>query len=177
MSFVLDSSSYVGHEGFEKMKEFVKAGVEYFSPDTTKTAIIEFVDKATVKLSFNRAISTDALTAEIDALPFQGQKSPKISEGLESAYSQLIRVNAGRKFVVLITAAQSNDPAEQKAITVAKERLERNGVHIIVVGIGNTINKESLETLSSPDSFYEADDFDNFIGLIQPIRESLCEKA
>lgn len=106
ISFVLDSSSFVGHEGFEKVKEFVKTAIQYFSYDTAKTSLIEFADTATVKIPFSRATSADALMAEVDNLSYLGQKSAKISEGLQSAYSQMISVNSRTKFVVLITAAQ-----------------------------------------------------------------------
>ena len=174
---MIDSSANVGTSGFIKTKEFLKTVIPYYSFDTNRVSITEFTDKATTPLRLSSVTSSQQLMDRLDAVQYRGGKNVKLSSGLEKAEEELRSVASSAEYVVLITASTVTDPVERAQANTLKSRLERSGVKVIVVGVGDSVDTTYLTQLSSDSQIYRPDSFDHLIGSVESLQKDLCNRA
>lgn len=178
LSFVIDSSSFVGSSGFIKTKEFIKTIVPYYNFEQSQFSVIDFNDVASATIPFTRSNGRTLIEflALINQINYRGGKIVRTSEGLGVALSELQRVSKPIEFVILVTASDSNQSEKFNTLAM-KKRLEQNGAKVLVVGVGDSIDSLHLTKLSSDGKIYRPDSFDHLIGSVTALREDMCKRA
>ena len=176
---MLDNSRYIGLDGFEKSKNFITNVAEHFSQDTTHVGVIEFNNEAKmiVPMALNRRSSE--LKSIVDGIKYQSGTGHSITKAFQTASSYFSSQQLqGGKFVILITSSEHRDIAQHSAATISKYAMENRGIRFIVVGAGDNVSQNRLIEYSSGKNFvYKAEDFDDIIGFIIRIRNSICRLA
>ena len=175
----MDSSSAVGSSGYLKIKEFIKTITPYFNVGQTQLALIDFTDTATAPIPFQRndvGQSRD-FTSLLDDIEFRGGDKgvARISEGLELANIELRNADSGSKHVILITSSDVEE-SEKSTLLSVKRKIEQSGVNLIVLGVGDSVDKTTLKELSTDGQIYRPDNFDDLIGSVQSLRKTVCNK-
>ena len=110
-------------------------------------------------------------------MSYRGESGHKISKGLELAFTQFNNIQTASKFVVLITASESNDPTEKNVLSNFKTRLEASGTKIVVLAVGNDVTLPTMNGIASHGNLYLVDSFNDIIGIVGKLRESICKQA
>ena len=178
--FALDSSTFIGSDGFGKSKDFAKSVAEYFDPKVTNLALVDFDQTARTRIPFKRERKLDEFKRLIDSLKYNRGSGHSINTAFETAGALFrgVSASAGAKIFVLVTATQPNTVAQEAGILLRKTLLETSGTRIYAVGAGNGITLEFLRKVA-PDtkSSFRVDNFDDIIGVVQTIRKSMCRTA
>ncbi len=115
--------------------------VELLRPSDDRIGLVAFNDNATLLAGLSSNFA--AVTAQINALTAEG--GTDIASGLEVAYLALSndsRAPDARPVIVLLTDGQ-NRADEERLLAIAKDA-RAQGVRIITVGLGTTINADLL---------------------------------
>ena len=178
LSFVIDSSSFVGTSGFIKTKEFIKTIVPYYNFEQSQFSVIDFSDVASISIPFTRSSGKTLIEflALINQINYRGGKIVRTSEGLSLALSELQRISKPAEFVILVTASDSNENEKTNTLTM-KRRLEQNGAKVLIVGVGDSIDSTHLRQLASDGKIYRPESFDHLIGSVEALRQDICKRT
>lgn len=179
MLFLLDTSNNIGYDGFEKSKNFITNVAEYFNPEVTRVGLIEFGGEAKLVVPFALNRKLEQLRSMINGMKYQSSKDHSIFSAYQKASVYLNSQQLqGAKFIILITASEHGNAAMHNAAIVSKLALESQGVRFFVVGAGEKVSQKKLVEYSSDSSYaYEAEHFDDIIGFVTKIRNSICRLA
>ena len=177
---MVDSSSFVGTDGFDKSREFIKAVAQYFDFKATKFSLIDFAGDAKTLIAFNNpSKSMDELKALIDDIQYRGGKSHKLSSGLDLAMNSFNGIGKMKKRLVLITASQPTDDQnqEQSLVNVLKAQMESSGVDISVVGVGSGVTKDQITKLATRSiQAFTPPSYDDIFGAVVDLRKNICDE-
>ena len=145
---LLDGSKSLGNEGFNELKKFVKKTIDSYdiSLEGTHIAVVEFSDRAMVKIPLTQSFNAETLKVLVDAIkPSIGSKR-NVDHALDVAKRDVLSPKGGARAgvpqaVILVTAGKSTG-----RITVedAAEPLTKDGVKIYVVGIGGSVDPDEF---------------------------------
>lgn len=178
---MVDSSSAVGASGFLKIKEFIKTITPYFNAGQAQHAFVDFTDTAKTSIPLSRrndvTLSRDFSTA-LDEIKFRGGDAiSRISEGLGRANIELRNADvSSSKYVVLITSSDPRDD-EMSTLLFVKDEIQANGAKLLVVGVGDAVDENTLKQISTDGQIYRPENFDDLVGSVQSLRETVCKKA
>ena len=175
----MDNSENIGSDGFEKSKNFITNIAEYFKPETTRVGLIDFSNVGIVRIPFALNRKSSELKSLINKIKYGRGKEHSIAKAYQraSSYFKEQRME-GKKFLILVTAAQHNDIARHNTAFIGKLVLQQQGVRLFVVGAGNKVSERKLVDYSSGSTFtFRADDFDEVIGFVTKIRKDICSLA
>ena len=176
---MLDNSISIGYDGFEKSKNFITNVAEYFNQDSTRVGVIEFNSESKIVVPFSLNRKTDELKLAVNGIKYQSGAGHSILKAFQTASSHFsIQELQGGKFVVLITSSEHSDIAQHSAAAISKSAMESRGIRFMVVAAGDKVNQDKLIDYSSGTQYvYKAEDFDDIIGFITKIRNSVCRLA
>jgi len=180
MALIIDSSGSIDNNELNVMKDAFKEFVDAFLPNTpTEIAVVDFDFTASLLQDYtdNIALIKDA----IDSTTSGGNTNWE--QALVVAHS--VFDNRADKPDLYVFASDGDpnrigDPsipvfpsvALAAAVDVANN-IKLDGVRIITLGIGNNINIDNLEAISSADAVFESD-FDTLADTLRMIAEELC---
>ena len=169
----------MGYDGFEKSKNFITNVAEYFNQDTTRVGVIEFNSEARTIASLTENRDAAKIKSIVSGIEYKTGAGHSIIKAYEAALTQLNSQQLqGGKFVILITASEHGDNAKHSAAAISKSAMEGQGIRFIVVGAGDKVNRDRLIEYSSGSNYvYKAEDFDDLVGFITRIRDSICRRA
>lgn len=173
--FVIDSSSSVGEENFQKIREFtqnvtIRLKTEYEKLNVT---VITFSNDAKVVLMLNESTPLSMLIVAESNIIFThgGTQTHKALELMFNSFNHDVN-NA--KIAIVITDGASFEPDQTR---VQAENAKKNGVTIFVVGVGDDVNTHETRDISSdPDSkfLFQLSDFGALSEIVNEFHSSNC---
>ncbi|XP_052216967.1 uncharacterized protein LOC127834891 isoform X2 [Dreissena polymorpha] len=176
--FVLDSSSSVGENNFQIMREFtqnvtLRLKQEYNSMNIT---VITYSNKARVALKLSE--STDIATMlALEANITYNHGGTNTHTALDLMMQQFSRDVNNPKVSIVITDGTSFEPDKTAQ---SAHNAKMNGIVMFVVGIGDDIDPHELTSISSkPDSNYlfKVTDFTNLLKLSDQFQAKNCTRG
>uniref|UniRef100_K1R289 Collagen alpha-3(VI) chain n=1 Tax=Magallana gigas TaxID=29159 RepID=K1R289_MAGGI len=178
--FVLDSSTSVGNDNYDKMKSFVTKFLHSANIDNgdVRVGLLSYSTQVTVEFKLNAyTTKTDVFNA-VNAIPWR-YGSTNTADGLQTMHEELFNeANGDRPGVpnicIIMTDGVSNINY-QRTIPEA-EKARAKGIHIYAVGIALKDLEEVNGIASKPEStnVFAVNTFDELEGLDEKIFESTC---
>ena len=151
---MLDTSSRIGKRNWVKMKSFVRSFTDEFISDNSdlRMGVITYGNLVRVRIPLNRYKKKD-LEESINNLPYYG--------GFTMTYSGLIRAGIifqknfikGRKRLLLLMTDGRSAYIGRTHTSVLSRRaaliVQKQGVHVTSIGVGDTIDPIGLKTIAS----------------------------
>lgn len=180
IAFAVDASTSVRGAGFRKSKDFIKFVLQRFKISQTgiHVGLIRYSSSATVIFDFEEHYTNNDINTAIDRMEYV-RGGTRTDRALRLARNKLFlekpdgtsRPNIP-KFLVVMTDGISKWP---KITTLEANALKKNGVHIVVVGVGRLLGKKELVSIaSSPEDVITATSFAALKKIVAVTKEKVC---
>lgn len=179
--FLLDASSSVGKEGFEKVRQWVANLVDTFEvgPDRTRVGVVRYSDQPATAFELGRFGSRAEVKAAARQLAYQGGHT-HTGDALRYITRHSFTPRAGgrpgdrafKQVAILLTDGRSQDLVLPAALAA-----HRAGIRIFAVGVGEALREELEEIASEPKAahVFHVSDFDAIDKIRGKLRRRLCE--
>lgn len=179
--FVLDSSSSVGKENFEKVRQWVANLVDTFEvgPERTRVGVVHYSDRPATAFELGRFGSRAAVRAAARQLAYHGGHT-HTGDALRFITRHSFAPRAGgrpgdrafKQVAILLTDGRSQD-----LVLPAATAARRAGIRIFAVGVGEALREELEEIASEPTAahVFHVSDFDAIDKIRGKLRRRLCE--
>ena len=185
MGFILDSSGSLRND-YDKEKDFLKALAATFgvSDAGARAGVVTFSYNAEHSIKLNDYNDIMSFIDAVDRIPLMGSTT-RIDKAFRLTQKDLFSMSNGArpgvpKLLILLTdGSQTLDVDAEDPKSIAKE-IRDSGVKLLVIGIGQGINKTELTNIGGgDDNVYSAASFDELIGgqFIDTIVASGCDKG
>lgn len=148
--FLVDSSSAVQQEQFEKEKEFIKTLAEYLhfgSTDKTKAAVINYGSLPSISVKFDEYSSLKGLKGGIERMTL-AQGSRRIDRALDEAADLLRPIDPlSSKILVLLTTGRQAQESDVTPLDVSIQPIKDMGSEMYVVAVGSEPSTQELRPL------------------------------
>ena len=169
LGFILDSSGSLRRE-YHKEKQFIKNVADAFniSQDGARAGVVTFSYRAQHSIKLNESENSLSFKQEVDGIPLMGYTT-RIDRAFELAKAELFQVeNGGRadvpKVLILLTDGSQTQDKDAKDPAKLASEIRAVGVELLVIGVGDGINKDELDRIAGGDgSVFVADSFDQLI--------------
>ena len=175
--FLIDSSSGVILDNFEKEKEFVKSVTEIFSVDQhiSRAAIISYGDRPLQYVSLDSS-KADFPSAVNRAQYVGGRRR------MDRAFLKSADILEGARFsvpkvVVLLTAGVNDPDIDSIRLVNDSQALRDAGVNLYIVAIGDGLDKDDLEGVVEKDDIFEVTRFGGLQGKSYFIAKDIASRA
>ncbi|KAK2520989.1 Col22a1 [Columba guinea] len=179
--FILDASSSVGKEDFEKVRQWVSNLVETFEigPDKTRVGVVRYSDRPTTEFDLGKYKTREEIKEAARKIKYYGGNT-NTGDALRYINTYSFSKEAGgrlsdrtvKKVAILLTDGRSQDYVLDPA-TVA----HRAGIRIFAVGVGEALKEELDEIASEPKSahVFHVSDYNAIDKIRGKLRRRLCE--
>lgn len=180
LGIIMDASSSVRMENYNKVKDFLKKLSEDFTISTKGThfGIIHYSSYARLDFRTSDARYQDRmpLKAKISTIIYS-YGGTRTDRALRLAERELFCPSCTRpgkpKVLLVITDGNTNPGSED--LTVASQTMKTNGVTIISLGVGQKIsNSELVEIATGPEHVFQIATFDMLKDKLSSILNSCC---
>uniref|UniRef100_A0A667XRH9 VWFA domain-containing protein n=1 Tax=Myripristis murdjan TaxID=586833 RepID=A0A667XRH9_9TELE len=181
LAFILDTSSSVGKENFEKIRQWVANLVESFDigPDKTRVAVVRYSDRPTIEFNLGRHKTLEDVKRAARNIRYLGGNTmtgDAISYTTENIFTER---NGARpmargiqRVAILLTDGRSQDYVLEPSKAAAKA-----GIRMFAVGIGEALKVELEEIAAEPKNahVFHVTDFNAIDKIRGRLRRRLCE--
>nr|XP_057933611.1 collagen alpha-1(VII) chain isoform X2 [Doryrhamphus excisus] len=178
--FLVDESSSIGANNFNKMKDFIFRVTTYFpvvGPQGIQIAVVHFSDEPRIQFQLNDHKDRNSVLRALRGLPYGGGNT-RTGKGISYVLQELFQESLGMRrgvahVLVLITDGKAQDDA------VPPSRIARAlGVSVLAVGVANADLQElrSIVTPSSYKNIFYAPTFDDFPFMEREFLGSICSE-
>ena len=179
--FLLDTSSSVGKEDFEKVQQWVANLVDTFEvgPEHTRVGVVHYSEQPTTAFELGHFDSGEPVKAAAQSVAYQGGHT-NTGDALRyisrHSFSPLAGGRPGnrafKQVAILLTDGRSQD-----LVLEAAAAAHRAGIRIFAVGVGEALREELEEIASEPKSahVFHVSDFDAIDKIRGKLRRRLCE--
>ena len=157
IAFILDSSGSVGKK-YKQEKNLIKSLIKAFelAKGGTHAGVVTFSRYATLSIKLNQYFTLSSFDKAVDDIPLM-RGGTRIDRALKLASNELLKPgNGARKNVPKIVILLTDGLSRGKPVPIA-EKMRKDGITIIAVGITQFINKKQLTQISGG-KFYHAKD-------------------
>ncbi|KAL7858649.1 hypothetical protein AOLI_G00187510 [Acnodon oligacanthus] len=181
--FILDTSSSVGKENFEKIRQWVSNLVESFDVGDNKTrvAVVRYSDRPTTEFNLARYKSLEEVKRAAKNIRYLGGNT-KTGDAISYTTNNIFTIQAGarppawgiQKVAILVTDGRSQDYVLEPSLAAAKA-----GIRMFAVGIGEALKEELEEIAAEPKNahVFHVTDFDAIDRIRGRLRSRLCENV
>lgn len=178
--FILDSSTSVGQDNYDKMKSFVKKFLHSANIDggDVRVGVLSYSTSVTIEFQLNKFSSKQQLFDDVDKIPWR-YGSTNTADGLKTMHETMFtEANGDRLDVpnicIIMTDGVSNINY-QRTIPEAKAA-RKKGIHIYAIGINLQDFAELNGIASQPASVnaFAVNTFDELEGLDEKIFAAVC---
>ena len=178
IGFAVDASSSVRINGFRQSKEFIKFVLKRFriSVDGIHIGLLRFSSRSSIIFGFDQYYTHAEINTAIDNMTYSKGRT-RTDRALRLARHRLFAESGGSrpnipKLLVLMTDGISKLP---KATALEADALKRQGVHVVVVGIGFRLYEKELRAIaSSPKDIITAASFATLKRIVVDTKEKVC---
>ncbi|KAF7237373.1 Collagen alpha-1(XXII) chain [Varanus komodoensis] len=179
--FILDASSSVGKEDFEKVRQWVANLVDTFEigPDKTRVGVVRYSDRPTTEFDLGRYRTREEIKDAAKNIKYYGGNT-NTGDALRYINTYSFSAAAGgrpsdgtiKKVAILLTDGRSQDHVLDPA-TAARQA----GIRIFAVGVGEALKEELDEIASEPKSahVFHVSDYNAIDKIRGKLRRRLCE--
>lgn len=179
--FLLDTSSSVGKEDFEKVRQWVANLVDTFEvgPDHTRVGVVRYSDRPTTAFELGHFRSREEVKAAARRITYHGGNT-NTGDALRYITSRSFSAQAGgrpgnrafKQVAILLTDGRSQD-----LVLDAAAAAHAAGIRIFAVGVGAALKEELDEIASEPKSahVFHVSDFNAIDKIRGKLRRRLCE--
>ena len=170
VGFVLDSSGSL-REDYGREKDFLKSLAATFgvSDTNSRAGVVTFSHNSKHSIKLNDHTSLAPFNEAVDKIALMGSTT-RIDRALRTTQKEMFTARNGARpgvnklLVVLTDGSQTQDSGAEDPGLVADE-LRKEGVRILVIGIGKTINATELAHIAGDKSnLFTASTFDELVG-------------
>ena len=179
----MDSSGSLAND-YGKEKDFLKVLAATFgvSDKGSRAGVVTFSYYSEHSIKMNDHADLSSFNAAVDKIPLMGSTT-RIDKSLRLTQNEMFSLlNGARpgvpKVLILLTDGSQTQDAGAEDPAVVADELRKDGINIIVVGIGQGVNKTELARIAGDaDNAYSAASFDELIGseFVDKIKESGCK--
>lgn len=181
MAFILDTSSSVGKENFEKIRQWVANLVESFDvgPDKTRVAVVRYSDRPTVEFNLGRHKTLEEVKRAARNIRYLGGNT-MTGDAISYTTTNIFTERNGarpkargiQKVAILLTDGRSQDYVLEPSTAAAKA-----GIRMFAVGIGEALKVELEEIAAEPKNahVFHVTDFNAIDKIRGRLRRRLCE--
>ncbi|XP_037099528.1 collagen alpha-1(VII) chain [Syngnathus acus] len=178
--FLVDESSSIGANNFDKMKDFIFRVVTYFpviGPEGAQIAVVRFSDEPRIEFRLNDHKDRNSVRRGLMALRYGGGNT-KTGKGISYVLQEMFQESLGMRqdvahVLVLITDGRAHDDVESPS------RIARAlGVSILAVGVTNADLRE-LSKIAAPGRYknvFYSPTFDDFPSVEREFVGSVCSE-
>uniref|UniRef100_A0A3Q3AS66 VWFA domain-containing protein n=1 Tax=Kryptolebias marmoratus TaxID=37003 RepID=A0A3Q3AS66_KRYMA len=181
LAFILDTSSSVGKENFEKIRQWVANLVDSFdvAPDKTRVAVVRYSDRPTTEFTLGRHRTLEDVKQAARNIRYLGGNTmtgDAISYATTNIFTER---NSARptargiqRVAILLTDGRSQDYVLEPSKAAAKA-----GIRMFAVGIGEALREELEEIAAEPKNahVFHVTDFNAIDKIRGRLRRRLCE--
>ncbi|KQK74815.1 collagen alpha-1(XXII) chain-like protein [Amazona aestiva] len=179
--FLLDASSSVGKENFEKVRQWVSNLVETFEigPDKTRVSVVRYSDRPTTEFDLGKYRTREEIKEAARNIKYYGGNT-NTGDALRYINTYSFSREAGgrlsdrtvKKVAILLTDGRSQDHVLDSA-----RAAHQAGIRIFVVGVGEALKEELDEIASEPKSahVFHVSDYNAIDKIRGKLRRRLCE--
>ncbi|EMP38900.1 Collagen alpha-1(XXII) chain [Chelonia mydas] len=179
--FILDTSSSVGKEDFEKVRQWVSNLVETFEIglDKTRVGVVRYSDRPATEFDLGRYQTREAIKEAARNIKYYGGNT-NTGDALRYINTYSFSKEAGgrpsdptsQKVAILLTDGRSQDYVMDAATAARKA-----GIRIFAVGVGEALKEELDEIASDPKSahVFHVSDYNAIDKIRGKLRRRLCE--
>ncbi|XP_070848719.1 collagen alpha-1(VII) chain [Chaetodon trifascialis] len=178
--FLVDESSSIGANNFNKMKDFIFRVATYFpviGSQATQIAVVHYSSEPRIEFRLNDFKDRNSVLRALRALRYVGGNT-RTGKGISYVLQELFQESLGMRqdvahVLVLITDGRAQDNV------VPPSRIARAlGVSILAVGVSNA-DIEELNKIAAPTSYkniFYAPTFDDFPSIEREFINSICSE-
>lgn len=165
-------------------KYFVKAVATKlgFTAQGILGSVIAFSDKPELTINFNDHQNISSFVQAVDDIPLLGVET-RIDKALRLAQNVIFDESIGArryssKVFVLVTDGSQTNSIDSEDLTLVAEEIRKFGIHLIVVGVGASVN--SLELYNVVDlqmNAFHAESFDKLVTdkFVDAVTKATCK--
>lgn len=181
LAFILDTSSSVGRENFEKIRQWVSNIVDSFdvAPDKTRVAVVRYSDTPTTEFTLSEHRSLEDVKRAASEIVYRGGNT-MTGDAISYTTNNIFTERNGarpkaigiQRVAILLTDGLSQDYVLEPSKAAAKA-----GIRMFAVGIGEALKVELEEIAAEPKNahvFYVTD-FNAIDKIRGRLRRRLCE--
>ena len=158
------------------------AGAFGISPSGSRASVITFSHKAEHSIKFSDHDNLKSFNSAVDAIPHMDSVT-RIDLALRLTQAEMFKESNGArallpKLLILLTDGSQTAGADAEDPGDIADELRKDGVSVIVVGIGRGVKQTELDHMAgSKDNSFSAASFDELIGgdFIKQLTEKSCE--
>ncbi|XP_057306435.1 collagen alpha-5(VI) chain-like isoform X2 [Hydractinia symbiolongicarpus] len=182
VGFILDSSGSLRNE-YGKEKNFLKSMATTFgiSENGSRAGVVTFSYYTEHSIKLSDYTDLARFNEAVDRIPLMG-RTTRIDKALRVAQKDLFSIsNGGRpgvpKILILLTDGSQTPDADAEEPGDIADELRKQGITILVVGIGSGVNSTELAHIAGKtDNVFSAASFDQLVGneFVDKIKEGGC---
>lgn len=181
LALILDTSSSVGKENFEKIRQWVANLVESFdvAPDKTRVAVVRYSDRPTVEFNLARHRTLEEVKRAARNIRYLGGNTmtgDAISYTTNNIFTERngarSKARGIQRVAILLTDGRSQDYVLEPSKAAAQA-----GIRMFAVGIGEALKVELEEIAAEPKNahVFHVTDFNAIDKIRGRLRRRLCE--
>ncbi|PWA15401.1 hypothetical protein CCH79_00008591 [Gambusia affinis] len=183
LAFILDTSSSVGKENFEKIRQWVANLVESFdvAPDKTRVAVVRYSDRPTPEFTLGKYRTLEDVKRAARNIRYLGGDT-RTGDAISYTTTNIFTERNGarpaergiQKVAILLTDGLSQDYVLEPSKAAA-----RAGIRMFAVGIGEALKEELEEIAAEPKNahVFHVTDFNAIDKIRGRLRRRLCENV
>lgn len=176
--FIVDSSSEVSRENYNKEKGFIKslAKTLNLAPGKTRGSVVIYSGVASLEIRFNAYSNSTAFDEAVDDLPYLGSLR-RMDLGLREGGDAMKDARPDvPKVVVLLTAGRQS--LSSNLLPQSVKPLQDLGANIYVVAIGSQPDDQELRpVVKEPGDVLQVSTFDDLTPQTRPIAKHIVNKT
>ncbi|KPP66508.1 hypothetical protein Z043_114982 [Scleropages formosus] len=179
--FILDTSSSVGKENFEKVRQWVANIAESFDigPEKTRVAVVRYSDRPTTEFNLGRYKTLEDVKRAARNIKYLGGNT-MTGDAISYITSNVFTERAGarppdhgiQRVAILMTDGRSQD-----YVLEPSKAAHQAGIRLFAVGVGEALKVELEEIASEPKNahVFHVSDFNAIDKIRGRLRRRLCE--
>ncbi|CAL8318406.1 unnamed protein product [Lota lota] len=179
--FLVDESSSISANNFDKMKDFLFRAATYFpliGPQGTQIAVVPFSNEPRIEFHLNAFKDRNSLLRAIRALRYGGGNT-RTGQSISFVLEDLFQESQGMRQDVAHVLVLITDGRAQDDVLPPSRMARALGVSILAVGVANA-DLEELKLIAAPTSYkniFFSPTFEDFPSIEREFINSLCSEA
>ena len=150
LGFAISANSLDSERTFQQMQDIIKATMENYPPAIIYYSVLSFGDPPVVHINFEDKMSAEDQRRTIGSIDKPSGKTSldKALEKARSLFKDAAMKRPAAKNVLVVFVDRKSD-SEMIDVKASSTLLEGDGVKVIIVGIGDEVDKREVDVVTS----------------------------